>query len=77
MANKWKTIAIIFIVLFTLETLYFAWATYVYMQEEKKTLECYYVVCEEYPEAMYENGVCFCYDYTMLGDLDVVKTEVM
>jgi|TARA_R100001530_G_scaffold34477_3_gene26929 hypothetical protein len=77
MEIKWKAIAIIFMILFTLETIYIAWAFWLYFDEVEKTNECYYNVCSEYPEAQLQDGVCFCYDYDLLGDYEVVKTEVM
>lgn len=80
-ANKvskvWRTIAIVFIILFTAETLYVVWGTMLVMKENRRTLECYYDICEEYPEAIYEDNVCYCYDYGLLGDMQVVKTKLI
>jgi hypothetical protein len=77
--STWKTIAIIFIVLFTLETLVWIWGITAYYQELEDTNVCYYDICSEYPDAWYEvdTKVCSCYDYGLLGDLEVVKQEYM
>ena len=77
MANKWKVIAIIFIVLFLAETSFIVWASWLYMDEEQKTLECYYEICGDYPEAQYESNLCTCYDYDIIGNLEPVEYEVM
>ena len=70
----WKLLAIIFMILFILETAYTVFSIYVYVHETDLMNECYYNKCESYPEAYYENGVCYCYDYSLLGDLVVDKT---
>ena len=44
MENGWKTIAIIFMVLFIIENLIFAWAILYTWQEEQYINECYYDV---------------------------------
>ena len=77
MVNKWKVTAIIFIILFTLETLYFIWAIKYTLDEENKTLECYYEICEDYPDAWREGDLCYCYDYDVMGELTLAKTKVM
>jgi len=74
---NWKVIAIVFIILFALETAWLGFGLYILMQEEAEAKECWYEICGEYPEALVENGVCFCYDYDVLGDYIIVKTEVM
>ena len=74
-SNRWKIVAIIFIALFIAENLYLAWAVWYTVQEEQKTYDCYYNTCAEYPEAMYRDGVCSCYDYDVLGELFVAETE--
>lgn len=75
--KTWKTIAIIFIVLFTLETSMILYGNYLINKETKETNSCYYDICEEYPEAIYDSGICYCYDYDVLGNLNVVKTKVV
>ena len=75
--SKWKTVAIIFIVLFSLETLFLVWAYYTALQEQVKTEKCYYNICAEYPEAQLDGNVCFCYDYDLVGNLGVAKTKIM
>lgn len=71
----WKIIAIVFICLFLIETSLWIWMTFDYMNQEKETYECYYNLCEDYPDALYERPLCTCYDYSMLGELIVAKTH--
>jgi len=75
--NNWKMIAIIFIVLFLVETFFIIWSLVIYSQIEQKTNECLYNVCSNYPEAWYENGVCLCYNYNASGSLVVDKEEYL
>ena len=75
--ETWKTIAIIFIVLFILETAWICLGWYILITEENKTNECYYNVCSDYPEATYESGVCTCYDYDLMGEFIPVKTQLI
>ena len=74
---NWKTIAIIFITLFVIETSFFVWSYTLVLKEEKQTMECYYEICEDYPEAWLEEGLCTCGDYDNLGYLQAVEWEVM
>jgi len=73
----WKVLAIIFIILFILENLWVGYGFYIIRQEERKITECYYDVCEDYPEAELVGNVCFCYDYDLMGNFVVVDTEIM
>ena len=75
--NHWKTVAIVFIVLFTLETVYLGWSYWYVTNEDKKTMKCYYEICEDYPEAVRDGNLCTCYDYDLLGDYVVAKTRLM
>ena len=70
--NLWKTLAIVFIILFTLETLYICWAVSYSNDLIEKQEKCYYELCEEYPEALVEGNVCYCYDYNADGDYEIV-----
>jgi len=72
---NWKTIAIIFICLFALETFFFTWSYIYYEIEEEKTYTCYYEICNGYPYAEYVEKVCSCYDYDMMGDYVLEKEE--
>jgi len=72
----WKTLAIIFIILFTLETLYVVWSVSLALEEEKKTNECYYDICSDTVEAYYELDMCTCYDYDYeSGEYTEVRTK--
>ena len=75
--TTWKTIAIIFIVLFILENLWIGYGLYLIDKDEDRINECYYEICKEYPDAWYEADVCSCYDYDLLGTLVVVEQEYM
>jgi len=73
----WKTIAIIFLVLFILETAYLVWAVSLYYTEVENTNVCYYEVCKDYPQAELSDGICTCYDYDLIGNLQAVDWKVM
>ena len=77
MVNGWKVTALIFLTLFILENMFWGWAIWYGMQEETKINECYYEVCSEYPEAWYDENICYCYGYDMLGNEIIEHTEVM
>ena len=78
LSKKWKIIAIIFISLFIAETLFILWSVSLVVREEKRTMECWYEICEDHVEAVYDDKLCTCYDYDMWGDnLLVVKEEWM
>ena len=76
---RWKVIAIVFIVLFILENLFIGYEMYVYKKQRERTMECYYEICNNYPDADYRptDGLCVCYDYSLLGELDVAKTQII
>lgn len=75
--KNWKTLAIVFMVLFVLETAFVGWSLWYANSENEKYMDCLYDVCGDYPEAWYEDGLCYCYDYDILGDLFVAKTKMM
>ena len=74
---NWKIIAIIFICLFVSETAFMVWGLILVNQEEANINQCYYEICSEYPQAELEGDVCYCYDYDLLGDYVLVKTELI
>lgn len=73
----WKATAIAFIILFLLLLAFNIYATNKVIQEEEKMNECFYDVCEEYVDAWYEEKICYCYEYGLLGDLQIAKTKYM
>ena len=76
--TTWKILAIIFIVLFVSETLLIGWGMMLVLEDEEKIMECYYEICEGYPEAFYEDDLCHCYSYDMFGgELILNKTRIM
>jgi len=74
---KWKNMAIILFIIVVLETLFIIWAYSLAVQEEENTYECFYEICEDYPDAFYESPVCSCYDYDVMGNLIVAKEKYM
>jgi len=79
-SNKWKIIGIIgivVIVLFTLENLLIGYLFVDIAKDNKNTNVCYYDICEKYPDAQYEDGVCKCYDYDLTGYPALAKSKVM
>lgn len=62
--NKWKAIAIIFIVLFFLETSFLVWASVTGMNDMTRENECILDVCGESHAYQYYPDIktCYCYD---------------
>ena len=77
MVNNWKIIAIVFIVLFILETIYLSWAVIYVVKEESNTKECYYEICGDYQDAYYFEKVCTCYNYDDADELYIAKEKFM
>ena len=73
----WKILAIVFIVLFLIETSYLAWGLSLVITEEENTAECYYNICADYPQADYANKVCNCYDYDEENRYEITLREYM
>lgn len=63
MANKWKAIAIIFIILFLLETTVLVFFYKVGTEAIEKEQECAYNICYDYDSYFYESydKICYCY----------------
>ena len=74
---NWKIVAIVFMVLFISLLGVEIIGLILLEQEENRRNECYYEICEEYPDAWLEEKVCSCYDYNVEGELSVVKTKLM
>ncbi len=75
--TNWKVIAIIFIILFTLETTIFVWGWYLIAEEDRMMKECYYEICGDYADAEIFGDVCSCYEYDLIGNLQTAKTVYM
>ena len=73
----WKITAIIFIVLFVGFLTFAIWAWSVGINEIEQQNECYYDICNEYPDAWIDGDICFCYEYSLLGESVVAKTTYM
>lgn len=79
---SWKAIAIIFIVIQVLEIVlvisFIGYAIYLVNEEEEQKDQCYYNICEDYPEAEVVDGLCYCYDYNEEGnDFVLAKTKLI
>jgi len=77
--NVWRLVAIIFIVLFVLETSFFILGAVIIAKEEEMYAICYYDVCEDYPQADLDltTSLCGCYDYDLMDNPILVKTTYM
>ena len=71
---NWKTLAIIFIVLFTLQSGLLIWAWNVGTEMIDNEYECAYNICEDYQSYNYDDyeGMCYCFE-----DNEVVSQEYM
>ena len=74
---NWKIIAIIFIVITVIESSIFIYGFLEAKRIEKETYQCYYDFCAEYPEAFYQDPVCTCEGYDILGNLIVQKEGLL
>ena len=74
MANKWKVIAIIFIVLFILETIFLIWAWNYGTETIENEYECSVDICQDAEAFIYYEyeEVCDCYI-----DNEIVLTKYM
>ena len=78
MENKnWKMIAIMSIIINIIMIVLWIWVYMDIIQEEEKTYECYYEVCDGYHDAWYENNVCTCYELDVMGNYVVEKEKYM
>ena len=73
--GTWKTIAIIFMVAFFSLFGFLMWGLILNDQYEEDTYHCYYDVCGEYVDALYEEPICFCYEYDVMGNLQIGHEE--
>jgi len=75
--HTWKILALILLTIIILENLAIGWGVYLLNEEENKSNICYYDVCEGFPEAWYGEGICTCYDYDLIGNLQIVKEKYL
>ena len=61
--NRWKVTAIIFIILFVIESLFLIWAYNVGTDMIENEIECSYDICNGYNAYIYDdvNEICYCY----------------
>jgi hypothetical protein len=62
--NLWKTVAIVFIILFTLETAYVLYATSIGTEMINNDYDCAYITCENYETYNYDSysKICQCFE---------------
>jgi len=74
MTNGWKVTAIIFMILFILETLAFVGTIFLGVNMINKENECSYNICQGYEAFIYDDysNVCSCYKQG-----EVVKQEYL
>lgn len=73
----WKVLAIILMIIFLLEIITLIFFYKVGTDEVEKDELCAYDICAEYPQAERTGNVCYCYDYDLMGTLQISKTELM
>ncbi|HDK42037.1 MAG TPA: hypothetical protein ENG87_01555 [Candidatus Pacearchaeota archaeon] len=76
-SRGWRTLAIILLILSVSMIILTIISIHQNTQQVKNTNICYYDICSDYPDAYYENDVCTCYDYDVLGNEQVAYTEYM
>ena len=74
---NWKLTAIIFMMLFILETAWIGFGLYLVLEEEEQFNTCYYEICEGYPQSWFYEDICYCYDYDTTGELQLVVEKWM
>ncbi len=64
MVNGWKVTAIIFIILFIIETLLFGWIINLGIEVKELETKCAYNICADYGSYYFDinNYVCSCYE---------------
>ena len=72
---NWKVIAIMLLTILIIENILIIWGAYSLQQEEKKTYECFYEVCEGYIDAEYVDKICTCYEEDVLGGYAIGKQK--
>lgn len=71
----WKTLAIILLCILILIGGLMVLGFVTQKQVQNKTIQCYYSICADSPEAKFDiaANICSCYNYDVLGKLQVVK----
>ena len=74
MANGWKIIAIVFIIIFLIETIFIYWAYTNGTKTLNNEYDCAWEVCDGYESYYYDgyDNMCYCF----VGD-EINKTELM
>ena len=75
--DKWKFIAMLFIILFVIENLILLFAFQSINREQQNANLCEYRICEGYFDYEFSDGVCYCYEYNNVGELGIYKEELV
>ena len=77
--STWKILTIILLVILIVENAFMIIGYLMIQEEQEKRVMCYYNICSDYPDAEYDvdYNVCYCYDYYVLGNYVIDKTEYM
>jgi len=75
--DKWKIIAIVLIILFSILLTFNVWAIVSTNSELNKQNTCYYDICSGYEDAYYLDNVCTCYELDNFGYYITAKEEYM
>jgi len=75
MVNGWKVIAIIFILLFLVETTAFIFVFYIGNQYVKQKETCNYNICLNYDAFYFDSStnICYCYKNNEIAKQEYVK----
>ena len=75
MVNGWKITAIIFIIIFILETAFFIYSFNLGTEMIEKENECAYNVCNNYDSYAYDDyaEICYCYNDNELQHEEYIR----
>lgn len=70
---SWKVVAIIFILLFVVETIGVIYVYKLGYNEIANENECMYNVCSDYDSFYYSSGMCYCYKNNEIVKQEYIK----
>ncbi len=71
--NSWRTFAIVLLILFILQSLSIITSILNDFEQDQNEKSCSYDTCDGYDESEFDNEICYCYEYDLMGKLKVVK----
>ena len=75
--SGWKRLALVELVLILVFIGLMIIGTYAIEKEERMQNECYYDICSTNEEAYLLEEVCYCYDYDLMGELQVTDQRYL